>query len=174
MASQSQLFGPPPLDSPNSDTEITSGKPTGYFPIPWSDWFNSLFRRIQAVFFVVGSAQTATTGSHASIGVTPITQGNLAAGVYRITYYIVETQADNVGSSVMVTFGWTDKGTSRNLSGPALTANSITAAQSGSVSVRIDGSTPITYATTYSTTGGAPPMIYDLFVFAEQVPQVSA
>lgn len=166
------LLGPAPIETPNTDTDIKSGRPTGYFPIPWSDWFNAVFKRLQSILFVLAS--TSKLSQSASIGTTLVTTAVLAAGMYRISYYLVETRADNIGSSVSVSLGWTDKGTSRTLTGPALTANSVLAAQSGSITVRIDASTPLTYSTTYATTGGAPSMVYDLVVLAEQLPQAAA
>jgi hypothetical protein len=162
---------PAPLSTAISDVD-KNGRFTGYVPTPWSDYFNGLDNQI-AQSFVVLQTQSVAAGS-AAIGVTPISGDILSAGLYRVSYYLVELQADNVGSSVTVSISWTDSGstitpTTRTLSGAAVTANSVNAVQTNTYLLRIDRATPITYAVAYSSTGGTPKMIYSLVVSLEQV-----
>ena len=63
----------------------------------------------------------------------------------------------------------TDRGTSRQLAGVPLTANNLQAVQTNTYLLRIDNSTPITYAVAYSSTGATPKMIYSLDITLEQV-----
>jgi hypothetical protein len=108
--------------------------------------------------------------SSVAIGTTPIVNQILSAGLYRVSYYLTTLQADNTGSSVQVGIAWTDRGATKFINGAAMTANSVTAGnQSGTLLLRIDRSTPITYGVNYSSTGGSPKMIYSLDVMIEQV-----
>lgn len=159
--------GPAPTTSEVIARGIKSNDLTGYMSVPWSDWAESIDVALNASAAVFG--QTALTGSSVSIGTTPITTKPLTSGLYRVSYYLIETQADNVGSKVTVNISWTDGGVTRTLSGADLTANNISAAQTGTLLVQSDASAPITYSTTYATTGGAPPMKYSLKVVLEQV-----
>ena len=158
---------PAPLSTPISDTNQKTGKLTGYVPTPWADYFNGLDAVAAQTFATL--AHVYVPSASAAIGVTPITTQILSAGLYRVTYYVVELQADNVGSSVQVFLLWTDRGTSRNIPGAAITTNNVSAAQSGTLLLRVDRATPITYTVAYGSTGGAPKMIYSLDIVLEQV-----
>jgi hypothetical protein len=157
---------PAPLTTPISDTDQRTKRFSGYVPLPWADYFNGLDAQLAQTFATAEHVQVAS-GS-APIGVTPITSRILGAGVYRVSYYFVELQPDNVSSSATVTISWTDRTTPRSLSGAAVTANVITAAQTNTYLLRIDRATPITYAVAYTSTGGAPKMIFSLDVVLEQ------
>jgi hypothetical protein len=50
-----------------------------------------------------------------------------------------------------------------------VTTNALSAAQTNTYLLRIDRATPITYAVAYTSTGGAPKMIFGLDVMLEQV-----
>jgi hypothetical protein len=157
---------PAPISTPISDVD-KKGNFTGYVPIPWSDYFNGLDTQL-AQTFALSAAIKIPSGS-AAVGVTPITSEILSAGLYRISYYVVELQADNVGSQLQVNISWTDRATTRSLAGANITANSINIAQTNTYLLRIDRATPITYNVGYSSTGGAPKMIYSLDVTLEQM-----
>jgi hypothetical protein len=157
---------PAPLSTPISEVD-KNNRFTGYIPTPWSDYFNGLDAQLSQSFAVLQTVHIES-GS-AAIGVTPISNQILGAGLYRVSVYLVELQPDNVGSSVQVSINWTDRSTSRTLAGAAVTANSINAAQSSTYVLRIDRATPITYAVAYSSTGAAPKLIYSLDVTLEQV-----
>lgn len=166
MANANVPRTPAPISSPISDTDRT-GKMTGFIPLMWSDYFNSIDMQLQGSYLVL-SAQRIPVGSTA-VGTTPLTESTLPAGLYRVAYYLVELQADNTASSVQITIGWTDRGAVRFLTSPALTTNNVSAAASGTLMLRCDRATAITYAVAYSSTGGAPKMIYSLDIVVEQV-----
>jgi hypothetical protein len=157
---------PAPLSTPISDKDMR-GRFSGYVPTPWSDYFNGLDSQLAQSFSVVESV--AVPSASAAIGTTPISNVILSAGLYRVSYYVVETQADNVGSSLQIGIAWTDRGVSRFLNGVALTGNSVNVVQSNTYLLRVDRATPITYGVNYSSTGGAPKMIYSLDISLEQV-----
>ncbi|HEY1492207.1 MAG TPA: hypothetical protein VGF35_06245 [Steroidobacteraceae bacterium] len=167
MASGTVPRAPAPITTPISDTDIR-GRLTGYVPTPWSDYFVGLDSQLASSFAVLASQQVPSAS--AAIGVTPITGQALAAGLYRVSYYLAILQADNVASVVAVAFGWTDRGVTRAIQvQPNLTTNATTGSQTGTLIVRTDRATPITYNTGYSSTGGAPKMIYGLDLLLEQI-----
>lgn len=162
-----QTRGPAPTNSEVIARGIKSNELTGYLSVPWGDWAEGVDTALDLSASVFG--QASVTASGASIGTTPITTTPLTSGLYRVSYYLTETQADNVGSSIIVTVSWTDGGTTRTLSSAALLANSVLAAGTGTFLLRSDAGAPVTYSTTYATTGGAPPMLYALQIILEQV-----
>lgn len=158
---------PAPVTTQISEVDQKTGKFTGYVPTPWSDYFNGLDVQLAQTFSLVNQVQIPSGST--LVSATPIVNTILAPGLYRVSYYLVELQADNVGSSVTVTIGWTDRGTARSLAGAAVTLNNLQAVQTNTYLLRIDGSTPITYAVAYSSTGATPKMIYSLDITLEQV-----
>lgn len=168
MANATIPRAPAPIQTPISDFDAKH-QFSGYVPLPWADYFTGLDAQLKSSYQGVGHASTPTGGSTAAIGTTPITNQALAAGLYRISFYLVTLVADNVASSATVTIGWTDHGTTRTLSSPALTANSVNAAMTGTLLLRVDNATVITYAVAYSSTGGAPKLQYALDVLMEQM-----
>jgi len=108
------------------------------------------------------------TGQTASIGTTAIPVGSLAAGLYRVSWYARITRAATTSSSLTVTIGWVESGITLVSSGAALTGNTTGTVQSGSLLLRIDAGTPITYSTTYASSGGVT-MEYRLDLVVEQV-----
>lgn len=107
------------------------------------------------------------TNQSASIGVTSFGLGALSAGMYRISYYAHITQAATTNSSLAVTFGWTD-GIALSHTFPSITGNSPGTTDAQTWPVHLTAG-PITYATTYGSTG-ATPMIYALYLQVETVP----
>lgn len=139
-------------------------KGNGLITGPWIDWFTGLVRSIDAT---PSRLQTVgVTAQAASIGATSIPLGALAAGLYRVTWFSRITTAATVSSSLTVTVGFTKGGVSCTLSGAALTGNTPATTQSETRMVAIDGSTPVTYSTTYASVG-ATPMQYALNVVLE-------
>jgi hypothetical protein len=108
------------------------------------------------------------TNQSASIGATDFSGGGLSAGLYRLTYYTRITQAATTSSSLTVTLDWQDGGVAPSISGAAITGNTTTTIQSNTVLVRIDGSSPVRYSTTYSSVG-ATPMKHSLYITLEEV-----
>jgi len=137
----------------------------GLITRPWQDWFSNLLRVISAVSTSVRSV--SPSDQSASIGATDLAGGAINAGLYRITYYARITQAATVSSSLTVTFDWPDGGVVPTFSGAAITGNTTTTYQTGTLMVRASGA-PIRYATTYASVGGTP-MKYRLDVVLEAV-----
>jgi hypothetical protein len=107
------------------------------------------------------------TQQSASIGTTTIPTGALGGGLYRVSWYARITTPGSVSSSLTITIGWTE-GVTLSASGAAMTGNTTGTVQSGSMLIRIDGSSPITYSTVYAS-AGATAMQYRLDVVLEQV-----
>jgi hypothetical protein len=159
--------GPAPLSTPISDTDQRSKRLSGYVPSAWADYFNGLDAQLGKNFTTISAVQVPS-GS-ASIGLTPITPVILGAGIYRVSYYFVILQVDNVSSSAHVFIAWTDRGAPRNLFGAFVTTNTLNSVQTNTYLIRIDRATPIVYAVDYLSTGGAPKMIFSLDIVLEQV-----
>lgn len=97
----------------------------------------------------------------ASIGSTSFALGTLSAGMYIVYYYAAITTAATTSSSLTVTFGWTDEAVAKTYSGAAITGNTNATIQQGAIVLAVDGSSPVTYATTYASVG-ATAMVYKL------------
>jgi len=133
--------------------------------LAWNKFFVNLNDQVAAAATVL--ATTSLTGQAASIGATALDLGSVSAGLYRVTYYTRITQAATTSSSLTVSFAWTDTA-SMSTSFAAITGNSITTFQSDSLMVYIDNASPITYSTTYASTG-ATPMQYSLRITTERM-----
>lgn len=100
----------------------------------------------------------------ASIAATDLAGAALPEGRYSLMYWLTIVQAASVSSSIQITFSWTYRAVTKSASGAAITSNLTSANQSGSLPMFVsDGSSPITYATTYASSG-ATALNYDLFV----------
>lgn len=143
------------------------GRETGYCS---SDWYFSLFAMQQRLGFspqVITQPLTSLTGQSASIAPTSLTVGAVPAGAYRISWYARVTTAATTSSSLTVSFAWTDPdGTVLSGSGAAMTGNTTSTTQSGSVVIKVKGDTPISYSTTYASVGGTA-MVFALSLMAE-------
>ena len=110
----------------------------------------------------------------ASIGTTVFAVGALGAGLYRVSWYARITRAASAASSLTLILGWTESGLPLSLSGitaigdGVLTGNTTGTVGTGTVLLRIDAGSPITYATTYSSIG-ATTMEYRLDLVIEQL-----
>jgi hypothetical protein len=131
---------------------------------PWVKWFQSQTQSIEAAAIKVGAA--SLTAQSASIGATQIPSGSLNTGIYRLTYYFRITSPGTT-SSLSVSFGWTDSGVACSKTFTANTGNTTGTTSSDSYLVSADQATPITYATTYASTGAA--MQYKLVVTLESI-----
>lgn len=143
-----------------------SGKFSGYLPIPWSDYFTTLDSALSQSYAVADHLQVVN--SSASIPATPISNQLFSGGLFRVAFYLVELQADNVSSNVQLSIGWTDRLNNRSIAAPAVTTNAISAAQTGTYLLRCDRATPITFSTVYSSPGSTK-MIYSLDLTLEQI-----
>ena len=101
-------------------------------------------------------AKANLSGQTASVGTTPFPLGSIAPGIWRISYTARITTPATTSSSLTVTITWTDGGVTMTQTGAAITGNTTATGQSGSVVIRVDASTPISYSTTYASVGGMP------------------
>ena len=94
----------------------------------------------------------------------------VAAGLYRVSWYLRTTRADGVSSSVAVTLGFVDvDGVVLTYPGAALAGDVVTGWQGVVVPIRCGAPTDVTIATAYdSNTPGA--LRYDLEVSVEFLP----
>lgn len=93
---------------------------------------------------------TAVAGQTAAIATTSVYTVQ-TAGRYRVSWYVRKTVADGAASSVTVTIGWTSD-VALTASGPALTTDTTTANQSGTLILPAAAASAITLATAYSST----------------------
>lgn len=109
------------------------------------------------------------TGQNASIGTTAIpTDGDLSAGLYRVTVYQRVTTIAVTSSSLTTAISWTDGAVACAFSGTALTGNTTATVGSFSFLLRTDAASPISYATTYAS-NGAGEMRYRLSIVLERI-----
>ena len=133
---------------------------------PWLDYFtaqSNLISQMPARIQTVSVAQQS-----ASIGATDMSNGSLSAGLYLIQYYARITQAATTSSSLEVVFDWTDGGVTPVYTGAAMTGNTTSTFQSGSLMVEVDALSPIRYSTIYASVGGTV-MEYKLGVVLSEV-----
>lgn len=138
------ILEPPPLISPIAE---------GRRELMQSDWqkyqlaMNSLVGRTATVFL----QSVALTNQSTSLGTTNIPLPALTQGDYVLSYYARVTVADGVSSSLTVRFGWTQGAVSLTLAGAAMTGDTVTTVQSGTVPIYVDAGTPISYNTIYAS-----------------------
>lgn len=152
-----QSLSPIPLGTPitNKDGTITTV-------------FRLLWQEIQNAFVLVPTAfSLGLTAQNASIATTSLLT-TPASGLYRISYYLRKTVADGVSSSLTFTWGWTQGGTPLTETAAALTTDTASAHQEGSILVQADANSDLTYAVLYaSNTPGT--MEYDGYVVVERM-----
>lgn len=154
--------------APVRDPIAVPDQQSGLLMLPrvWIDWFTALTIRVDTNPQSFNPVSIAAQG--AAIGTTPLPV-DTSAGLYRITYYARITTAATTSSSLTVTLGWTDNGNTCSVTGAAMTGNTVTTVQSGTVLVRSDQASPLTYATAYASVGGTS-MQYSLDITVERMP----
>lgn len=100
------------------------------------------------------------------INVTDLSGGAISNGLYRVTYYLNVTHSAGVGWTLTVEVGWTDRGSAWVLDGTAIDTLGGPLIQSGSLMVKADAATPITY--TVTKTGGSA-IVYDFSIVLETI-----
>ena len=130
----------------------------------WLIWLQeSLVTRVQTSPDL--RAFVRLTGQNAAIGATPLPIGSVTAGRYLISFYARITTVDGVSSSLTVRLHWTESAISLTTSGAAMTGNTTTTVQSGTIMVEADANSALSYSTLYaSNTIGQ--MFYRLSVVA--------
>lgn len=132
----------------------------------WQVWLKTLVDAVESASVTVGSA--SLSAQSAAISTTDALPDTGASGLFRVSWFLRVTTPATTSSSVAVTVGWTSGSVALTSSGAALTGNTTSTYESGSVTVQADASTAITYATTYSSTG-ATAMEYALSVSVERI-----
>ena len=153
------VLSPIPAETQITDTQ---GRITEFFRLRWEE-LRSTFRLVPTLATI--AVPNATFTGAASIPTTAAFT-TLAAGTYRITYYIRKTTIDGVGSGLTVTLGWVDTlGLSQAFA--LLVPDSTNAFQTGTITVNADAVTDLTYAVLYQSTAGN--MRFKIAVFVEQL-----
>lgn len=130
----------------------------------WIEWLTRQSQQVAQSARRLFSA--ALQDQDASIAATDISNGTLAAGLYRVSFNLTQVQSATTSWSCSVTIDWTYRTVSKAITSTALTTNLTSAAQSFSYLVRVDKNSPIRYSTTYASVG-ATPARYDLAVTLE-------
>ncbi len=165
-------FFPPPVRDPiarqaRSEFKGRADPLAGLVGDVWVEWFTQLTDDVDETTLRLNSVHL--TSQAASIGATDLSGGTISGGLYKLTYYARITRAASTSSSLTVTFSFTDGSVSPTYSGAAITGNTTTTFQSGTIMIRSDANSPITYSTTYASVG-ATSMQYRLDVTLEVVP----
>lgn len=125
----------------------------------WVAWLSALWRRVS-----VGHVHRTDAAAAITAEAIPLLDGN--EPLVRISWVLRLTQAATVSSSAQLTFAWTDGGQAMSAVQSAVTGNTVTSGQTGTLLVRHDPMTDVTVAMTYASSG-ATPMTYDLDVISE-------
>lgn len=163
----------PPIPVDNSLIQAPPPKPgakptslIGIITDPWILWFQELIVWLQRM--PQRLATVNLSGQGAAILSTPIATGTLQATVMRVTYYLRITRAATVSSSLQIVLSWLDGTVACTFTGAAITANVTSATQTGTVTMRIDPASAVTYSTNYAS-AGATTMQYSIWVVAESM-----
>ena len=140
--------------------------PNQFLTRPWVAWLTDLVQKVDKDVPLV--SEVSLTGKTASISATTFTRVSDASGVYRIGYFSRITTAASTSSSLTVTIGGVNGGVTCAIAGAALTGNTTSTVQSGTVYLQVDASTNITYTTTYASSGGTA-MVYSVWMAVERV-----
>jgi hypothetical protein len=145
------LFDKPPYQDEFEELDDQE-QPTGFFSRAWLNFFDRLWARTAAGPRKLKRVTVVVT---AVVGTTPFALGELAAGLYRVSWNgRVKTPA-GATSSFQVTLGYTDGGVAQTFLGDVLNGNTTTTKESQSKVVRIDVGTAITYALAYASNPAA-------------------
>lgn len=159
---------PLPYGAPIIQLDPRTQKPAAGYPIS-KEW--GIYLQTSLAGPISTSVQTlpkvALTAQTAAIATTPIPLPVLAAGYYRVTYYIRITTPASINSSVTLTINWTESGVSLSTSTAAITGNLVTTVSTGTVMLAIDGATAISYQTAYASNAAG--MAYRLTIAVESM-----
>lgn len=151
---------PIPVNTPIADPK--DGSITTFMRLRWQQLVDG-WAQSGTVNAFVAPAQTAAIA-------TTVVETTLAAGRYRVTWYLRKTRADGAGSSATVTIGFVDlDGQPLTYAGAALALDTLAAWQSDTKLIRAHGATDVTVAVAYSSTTPGQ-LRYDLEVTVEYLP----
>lgn len=108
------------------------------------------------------------TAQAAAIATTPLAIGTVYEGIWRVSVTVRVTRAATTSSEVRVTISWTEGGVAQSEQTTLLNGNLTSTREGRTFIIRADGSTPISYATSYASVG-ATTMQYSLDVVAEEL-----
>lgn len=154
MAFTSPLPSDTALVSSTTDRQSGKSRLSGFASSDWINWFLELVNRMNRAPEKIGAV--SLTNQSASIGATSIGIPAPSTGRFRVGYYIRQTQAATTSASLTVTMGWTDDGVSCTQAGAALTGNTTATQQNGTLTVKADQATGLTYSVTYASVGATP------------------
>jgi len=165
---------PPPVQDPISRkrrAQFRKGEEDpleGFLTQAWLEWFSALSSTIDNT--VSMNTSISLSSQTASIAATDISDGALAPGLYKVSWYARITTAASTSSSLTVMIDWTDGGVTPTYTGTAITGNTTTTVQSDTQMIRVDRNAPVRYSTTYASVG-ATPMEYAITFTLEWVPE---
>lgn len=142
---------------PRSSTLVTGTR--ALMTTAWTSWVTALWRKVS-----VGTLQR--TAAEAALTTTALDVLDGDTALVRVSWVLRISRAATSSSSAQVTIGWTDGGQAMTSVAAAVTGNTLTSGQQGSLLVRRDTRTDVTVALAYSSTG-ATTMQYDLDVITE-------
>lgn len=134
----------------------------GHITRSWLDWFTSLTNSVSAASTRIAAVELpAQVGD---IGLTDISNGDLAHGVYRLSSYTSITTAGAAGL-LQTIFNWTEAGLARAFTTTGLDTTDTTKSESATKLILVDGASPVRYSTTGATAG----LAYTLVVTLESM-----
>ena len=148
------------------DQRLQARIPALILNFEWQKWFGSLVGGFLKT--PTREARVTLEAQAASLGVTALPLASIPAGIYRVSYYARITTPATVSSSLIVTISHTDRTIALTQSASAITGNTITTTQFGTLVLRVDRNSPVSYSTTYASVG-ATPMAYALDLAIEQL-----
>lgn len=135
---------------------------------PWLAWLRDIRADIDAA--PVGFEPVVVEARTSAISTTAIpTDGDLTAGVYRVSWAAKVVTAAAVSSDFQVTISWTWKTVTQQWVGTSRNGNLTTTYDLSSVPLLyVDAASPITYAVSYNS-NPASAMAYDFFLALERL-----
>jgi hypothetical protein len=146
-----------PLDAP------VVGKGGLMTPL-WRSWFEWMPVTLQAIPSLLSVIDIHD--QMAAISETPWQNGRVLYGLYRLSFTHRIDQPASASSATQVTIKWTAEGQEQTYTGTNLIGNALTTRDERTFPIHLDTDTDITYAVTYSSTGGTP-MTYEVGLVLE-------
>lgn len=117
---------------------------------PAIDYLTALVSSVSSTASRISSIELSAQSG--DIAATDISSGDLAAGMYRLWYYLSITAAGALGT-LTLTLDWTEDGIARTFTSTALDETNTSKHTEGALLIRIDGASPVRYATAGATFG---------------------
>lgn len=148
-------LAPIPADAPITNK---TGSVTDFFRLRWQQLLDG-FAQSPTVGNIRRTAQTALIAS-------TVVYTTRAEGLYRVSFVMKKTIADGVSSSLTMTLAWVRGAVGCSEVGTALATDTTAAQQNGSIFVRADALTDLTFSIAYASNTPAK-MTYEVDVVAE-------